>query len=273
MTFKRGWSKETDLMKIYLMTDMEGISGIHWIHQVKKEYPQDYAYGQRCLIREINFAVDALFSAGADEVVVCDGHTAGGNILMADMDGRARYEPWYMPSLHSLDASFDGVVLLGCHAKAGTLNGFLDHTMNSMEWFRYTVHGKEIGEIGLLALRAGAHGVPVLTVTGDEKAAEEAKELLGAEHVTCASVKTGIGRNWAECLPIPQAQQQIRRAIEEGIALIGKVKPYQLPLPAPVELTFYRSDFADRYNGKSDWDRKDARTVAKTISSFRERMW
>lgn len=260
-------------MKIFVMTDMEGVSGIHTMQQVKKEFPADYAYGQRCLIREINFAVDALFSLGADEVVVQDGHMGGGNITLADMDGRARYEPAYTPSLNALDETFDGVVLLGFHPKAGTLNGFLDHTMNSMEWFRYTVDGLEVGEIGLLALRAGARGVPILAMIGDQKAVEEAQVLLGADQVACASVKRGIGRNWADCLPIAQAQQAIREALAKGLSLIGKARPYTRPLPARAELTFYRSDFADRYNGRPDWERVDGRTVRKTLRSFAESMW
>lgn len=260
-------------MKLYVMADMEGISGIHLMSQVKKEFPADYAYGKRLLTEEINFTVDTLFRLGADEVVVRDGHAGGWNICLGEMDGRAKYEPPTTWAMSMLDESFDGVIILGQHPMAGTLNGFLDHTINSMEWFSYKLNGREIGEIALNALRAGARQVPVLAVTGDEKAVEEARALFGADNISCASVKRGIGRNWADCLPLPQARQEIAKALEKAVGQIGKAKPLCPELPARVELTFYRSDFADRYEGRPDWVRLDARTVAKTVHSFREPLW
>ena len=157
------------------MADMEGISGIHLMSQVKKEFPEDYAYGKKLLTEEINFVVDALFRLGADEIVVRDGHAGGYNINMGDMDGRAKYEPACYPSLYWLDESFDGLIIIGQHSMAGTRNGFLDHTMNSMEWFQYKINGRPAGEIAILAARAGARKVPVLAVTGDEMAVREAE--------------------------------------------------------------------------------------------------
>ncbi len=260
-------------MKLYVMTDMEGISGIHLMSQVKKEFPADYAYGKRKLTEEINFVVDTLCKLGAEKIVVRDGHSGGWNINLGDMDGRAEYEPPCLHSLATLDESFDGLIILGQHSKAGTLNGFLDHTINSKEWFSYKINGMEVGEIGLLAARAGAVGVPVLAVTGDLKAAEEAKALLGEENVSCAAIKQGVGRNWANCLPLDKARKTIADTLAEAVTRIGRVKPYQPQLPATLELTFYRSDFADRYNGMEEWTRKDARTIAKTITSFKEPMW
>ncbi len=145
--------------------------------------------------------------------------------------------------------------------------------MNSMEWFRYTINDLEVGEIGLLAARAGARNIPVIAVAGDQMAALEAEKLLGRENVSCAVVKCGIGRNWADCLSIAEAYEAINRALENAVQKIGKVKPYRPKLPATVELTFYRSDFADRYNGRPEWERVDARTIRKTIDSFAESMW
>ena len=237
-------------MKLFVMTDMEGISGIHLMSQVKKEFPADYAYGKRLLMDEINFVVDALFSLGTDEVVVRDGHAGGCNIDMGEMDGR-----------------------IGQHSMAGTLNGFLDHTMNSMEWFRYKINGMDAGEIAILASRAGARNVPVLTVTGDYMAVLEAEKLLGKGDVSCAVVKDGIGRNWANCLPIQKARQAIYEALKEGVQKIGKVQPYKPQLPAVLELTFYRSDFADCYHGRPEWERIDARTIRKITRSFMDSMW
>lgn len=260
-------------MKVFVMADMEGISGIHLMSQVKKDFPADYAYGKKMLMDEINFVVDTLFSLGVDEVVVRDAHTGGYNIDMGEMDGRASYEPAFLPSLAWLDESFDALIIIGQHSMAGTLNGFLDHTINSMEWFQYKINGREAGEIAIEAARAGALNVPVVAVIGDRMAVLEAEALLGKDNISCAAVKEGIGRNWANCLPIPKARRAIRTALEKALQKIGKVKPYHPKLPATLELTFYRSDFADRYNGRPEWERADARTIRKVIHSFTESMW
>ncbi len=206
-------------------------------------------------------------------MVVRDGHAGGYNIDMGEMDGRASYEPAFLPSLAWLDETFDGLIIIGQHSMAGTLNGFLDHTMNSMEWFQYKINGTEAGEIAILASRAGAWNVPVLAVTGDHMAVMEAERLFGKENISCAAVKEGIGRNWANCLPVQQAREIVYEALKEALQKIGRIKPYRPTLPATLELTFYRSDFADRYNGRKEWERLDARTVRKVVHSFAENMW
>ncbi|MBN1583739.1 MAG: M55 family metallopeptidase, partial [Anaerolineae bacterium] len=201
-------------MKIYILADMEGISGIRTMSQVKQDSPTEYAEGRRLMMDEINVAIDAAYANGATEVVACDTHGGGGQVILRDMDPRALYETPAQPSggrlMPSLDASFDGVILLGHHARAGTLNGFLDHTMNSREWFEYRINGQPVGEIGIEAAYAGHYGVPVIAVSGDEAAVCEAKDLLGP--VEGAIVKWGIGRNRARCQSLPQAHAVIRDA-------------------------------------------------------------
>ena len=92
----------------------------------------------------------------------------GGHIDLAQMDPRASYErparPLVMPSLTE---EFAGVVLLGHHAMAGTLNGFLDHTMNSKQWFEFRINDQVVGEIGIEAAYAGHFDVPIIAVSGD----------------------------------------------------------------------------------------------------------
>ena len=228
-------------MKLFVMADMEGISGIHLPSQVKKEYPADYSYGKKLLTEEINFVVDALFRLGANEIVIRDGHGGGYNVNMGEVDGRAKYEPAVLPSLSWLDESFDGLIIIGQHSMAGTLNGFLDHTINSNEWFRYRINDLEAGEIAITAARAGARNVPVIAVTGDRMAVQEAKKLFGEENISCAEVKHGIGRNWADCMPIPQAHEVIFQALKEAVGRIGQIKPFKPSLPATLSLTVIRA--------------------------------
>ena len=255
-------------MKIYVIADMEGISGIRMMEQVKKEYANEYKMGCKLMMSEINEVIKALFDFGATEVVIRDTHGGGGQLNMSEMDPRAVYELSRTQITPSLDETFDGLILLGHHSKAGTLNGFLDHTINSSKWFNFKLNGTEIGEIGIEAAYAGHFDVPVLVVTGDETTAKEARETLGT--VECAVVKWGIGRNEAKCLSLQESYKRIRKAIKNGLNLIGKARPFKPQLPAEIELTFYRSDYADVYYNRKDIIRVNARTIYKKINSFEE---
>ena len=67
-------------MKIYVMTDMEGISGINTSEQLVAGRSA-YAEGRALLTREINAVARFLKEEGVDEVVVQDGHGSGTNVI------------------------------------------------------------------------------------------------------------------------------------------------------------------------------------------------
>ena len=66
-------------MKIYLMTDMEGCAGIlnfkDWVFPEGRYYDK----GKRLLTLEVNAVAEGFFAAGADEVLVADGHGRSGH--------------------------------------------------------------------------------------------------------------------------------------------------------------------------------------------------
>jgi D-amino peptidase len=253
-------------MKIYILADMEGISGIRVIDQVRRD-STEYAEGRELMMADINAAVGAAFDAGADQVVACDTHGGGGQIRMAQMDPRAVYEtPNAGRLMPALDESFDGVVLLGHHARAGTRDAFLDHTMSSVSWFEYRLNDQVLGEIGIEAAWAGHYGVPVIAVSGDEAAAREAREVLG--DVECAVVKWGIGRSRARCLPPARAHEEIRSAIARAMGAMDRFQAFAPCLPASIQLTFNRSDMADDLTTRIGLERVDARTVRRQIDSL-----
>ncbi len=78
---------------------------------------------------------------------------------------------------------------------------------------------------------------------------------------------------WANFLPVQQAREIVYEALKEALQKIGRIKPYRPTLPAALEFTFYRSDFAVHYYGRKEWERLDARTVRKVVHSFAENMW
>lgn len=252
-------------MKIYVLCDMEGASGISMMEQVQKESPH-YALGREFLMGDVNAAIGGLFDGGAAEIVVCDTHGGGGHFLLDKLDSRVVYEtPGARSLMPSLDGSFQGLILLGHHAKAGTLNGFLDHTMSSASWFDFALNGVSMGEIGIEAAWAGHFGVPLIMVQGDKAATEEAARFFPG--LTIVSVKEGIGRNRARCLSIEKAHDLIRKRAAEAVRSAGNRKPFRPVCPAEVRLVFYRSDYADDWVTRTGVQRIDARTtqwMAKT---------
>ena len=95
-------------MKVYICTDMEGISGIVVKEQVFPDMKR-YEEGRRLLSREVNAAIGACFEAGAADVLVNDGHGAGFNFVLDEMDPRARYRTGVVRTdlTFGLDKSFD----------------------------------------------------------------------------------------------------------------------------------------------------------------------
>lgn len=247
-------------MKIYIITDLEGISGIDNIDQINRGNPK-HDYSLERLMIDVNAAIEGTFEGGASEVVVVDGHGGGGNFKLDMLDKRAGFQT------KRLDRTFDAVVIVGAHAMAGTINGFLDHTQSSREWFNYWVNGRKTGEIGQCAIIAARYDLPIIMVTGDEAACFEARQFLNP--VECVAVKRGIGRNNAELIvDNDKAFDLIKRGAKNAMSLVGIAKPFKPILPLDIKLELYRSDYCDEIAKKHGVERLDARTVRKVCNNY-----
>jgi D-amino peptidase len=111
-----------------------------------------------------------------------------------------------------LEAGCDAA-LFGMHAKAGTPDGVLSHTVSSEAWADLRFNGVSVGETGINAALCGHWSCPVLLVTGDRATCAEASALLG-EGLTTVEVKVGLGRFSARNL----APQRTRDLIEATAA-------------------------------------------------------
>ncbi len=177
-------------MKILMMTDLEGVAGVIDFENWALGTGRYYDAAKRLLTEEVNAAVDGLCAGGASEVVVLDGHGVGG-IDPERLDERADFIrghadqvwPW------SMDSSYDGLVFVGQHAKAGTDYSHLTHTQGT-RYIDLSVSGVSIGEYGQLALCAMELGVPTILATGEEALAREAEALTPG--VVTVAVKRGL---------------------------------------------------------------------------------
>ena len=99
-------------MKILIATDMEGITGVTTWDQVTPGHAE-YARFRRLMTQDVNAAIRGAFEAGAEEVIVADGHWNASNILIEELDPRARLNtgsPSPFSMMQGIDESVDGVM-------------------------------------------------------------------------------------------------------------------------------------------------------------------
>src|SRR5215213_8273246 len=205
-------------MKILIATDMEGITGVTTWDQVTPGHPE-YTRFRKQMTEDANAAIRGACNAGADEIIVADGHWNGSNILIEELDVRARLNtgsPSPFSMMQGIDESVDGVLFIGYHARNGSPSAILDHTWSSKAVSNIWLNDILTGEYGLNAAVAGHFGVPVIMVSGDQTACAQVTELLG--EVETAVIKQASGRFAAECLA-PQVTQELiclraERAVE-----------------------------------------------------------
>jgi D-amino peptidase len=249
-------------MKIYIHTDLEGVTGITDSGQIQREDRTGYQRACGKLMRDLNAAVAGAFDGGADHVTVLDSHGGGGNFILEKLDPRAQNDikpnkRWW----GIMDDSYDGTFFIGAHAMAGTQNAFLDHTQSSARWYNYYLNGRKYGELGQWATVAGNFDIPLLLVTGDEAACTEAREFFNP--IETVAVK----HNRAQGYPEEEVRQRIREAAARAIPLAGQAPPLKPVKPLEIKLEVYRSDYLDEMMDKPGLERLDARTVRKVVSS------
>ena len=185
-------------MKVLIAVDMEGITGVTTWDQVTPGHAE-YARFRRLMTQDVNAAIRGALEAGADEVIVADGHWNASNILIEELDPRAKLNsgsPSPFSMMEGIDESIDAVFFIGYHARNGSPFAILDHTWSSRTVANIWLNELLTGEYGLNASLAGHFGVPVIMVSGDQTACAQMSELLG--DVEIAVVKQATGRFAAE---------------------------------------------------------------------------
>ena len=221
-------------MKIYLYTDLEGVAGVdRWDNRSSERAAavrlQREMY--ELLMGEVNAAADGAFAAGAASVVLVQGHAE--SVIFESADDRLEIikgpdGPAWLPEL---DAGFSAVFFIGAHALYGTPEATLAHTFNFKKQRRWWLCGREIGELGMLAAYAGAHGVPTALAAGDDKLCAEARALI--TEIETAQVKVGLGLECARHLSKERAREEIRMAALRATerAAKGEIPPFRPPGP------------------------------------------
>lgn len=267
-------------MRVQIIGDMEGISGIVVWEQVRGGDPM-HEEGRRLYTEEINAAVRGAKAAGATEIVVVDGHGAGKgwqfNSLVPDLlDPDCEYVAHHGWTQYTtlLEQGCDAAVLVGMHARAGTPDGVLCHTVSSVRWRNAWFNDELVGEVGINAALCGHFGVPVALVTGDVATCREAQALLGSQ-LPCVAVKTGLSRFSARNLAPKRARERIERATTEALTDI-RTQPYVPGRPTSIAVELAAVDHAEKYHYRSGIDVVEPRKVVSRGADWLEawnRLW
>ncbi len=199
-------------MKIYISSDIEGISGSTiWDETIKNgDLYNDYA-GQMTL--ETKAACDGANSVGAKEIMVKDAHGSGRNIdhnllpkntkLIRGWSGG----PFSM--VQELDYSYDALIFIGYHSSATKNTNPLSHTMTTnLDYIK--INGEIASEFLIHSYIAAYLGVPIVFLSGDKGLCDEVKRIH--PNITTVAVKEGRGNSTINIHP-----ELSRELIEEGV--------------------------------------------------------
>ncbi len=252
-------------MRVFIISDMEGVAGITNWGGVGAGEPL-YDEGRTLYTEEINAAVRGARAGGATEVVVMDCHGAGGvrsfNSLRPELlDDGCEFvvQREWTEYTGVLEDGCDAALFIGMHAMAGS-RGQMSHTVSGTEWRSVRFNGREVGETGINAALCGTWNCPVLLVTGDQVACAEATELLGPGLVT-AQVKTAIGRFSARHKTPGVARTLIEAAARKAMGDLKAVAPWDPGRPCEVRVELATSDHSEQFRHHPTVEIVDPRTV------------
>jgi D-amino peptidase len=255
-------------MKLLIAVDMEGITGVVTWNHVDPGHAE-YQRFRRLMTQDVNAAIRGAAEGGADEIIVTDGHWNSDNILVEEIDRRARLNsgtPSPFSMVQGIDQDVDAVIFVGYHARMGTASAILDHTWSSARVQNLWLNGRLTGEIGLNAALCGHFGAPVLMISADYAANKEANEWIpGIENVV---VKKASSRWSAEVLPPAVTQLMICEGAERVVRSFkaGKAPaPVKVDLPVKVGLEFLYSEMADKALLLPGSQRVDGRKIEFTL--------
>lgn len=234
--------------QLIICADMEGASGIFdWnleavLHQeVFPEKTLWRTFGRGALTSDVLAVCEAANEAGAEEILLYDGHYAGcaeHNVILEHLPrnvrvfdtpdrcfywrrirGQAQWEPW-------------ALVTVGQHARWGEENAYFPHTIQTPPIMAFWMNGLHLAEIGTAVL--SFQGTPYAANVGCAASHREARELSPA--VSCITVKDKA-RGWE---PSPEETfPLIRQGVKEALLEIGQKTPARMegPCRCLLELT------------------------------------
>ncbi len=215
-------------MKVYISAEIEGITGVtHW-DEADRQNPDNKEFKEQ-MTAEVSAACEGALQAGAEEIWVKDAHSSARNLIAARLPRQTFLirgwsgHPFSM--VQELDESFDALLMIGYHSRAGSGANPLAHT-NSGRIASLKINGHCASELLIHTHTAAYVNVPLIFVSGDEGLCEEAASLI--PEIKTLAVKRGLGDATINIHPHTAIEK-----ITEGVqgALQGDISKCRLSLP------------------------------------------
>lgn len=231
-------------MKIYISADIEGITGTTHLDEADKKQ-SDYNEFREQMTAEVVAACEGALKAGATEIWVKDAHDTGRNLIASKLPEEVRLvrgwsgHPFSM--VQELDETFEAMIMIGYHSRAGSDTSPLAHTMTgSVAHIR--INERYASEFLLHAYVASLLRVPVVFVSGDAGLCHEVQALN--PHIRTNAVMHGVGNSTVSIHP-HLAVQRTRDGVEK--ALKDDVSQCLIPLPSYFSVEVKYKDHARAY--------------------------
>jgi len=217
---------------------MEGVAGVVTGDQLS---PAGFEYQRfrKFMTDEAVAAVKGAKAAGATEVVVADSHGNGESLLIEEFPADVqivRSWPRHGAMMGGLDGSFAAVVFVGYHASTTNSQGVRAHTISSAHFTRVALNGTPVTEAEFNAAYAGALGVPVVFMSGDDAAVAEVSTRLG--RLESVVTKTSLGFHSAQTLTPALSCERIYQGVTKAVTQRDQRRPYVLAAPITLDVSF-----------------------------------
>src|SRR5512132_409979 len=260
-------------MRVFVVSDLEGVSGIVKLGQIGGGRPM-YDESRRLYTEEINAAVRGAKAAGATEIVVMDCHGAGkgwtfNSLIAEDLDPDCQFvvQNEWTEYTEFLEQGCDAALFVAMHARAGTPDGVTNHTISGRDYQNLWFNDTLVGETGINAALCGTWGCPVLLITGDEAVCREGKELLG-QGLTTVAVKRGIGQTSARMLVPSRARELIEAGAKQALSDLKAVQPYDPGKPCEVKVEYKHTTAARQMRFQHGVNFLDDRTIVSRADDW-----
>ena len=248
-------------MKVHITADMEGVATVSHDYQcdVKdSEFPRI----RQLMTDEVKAAIAGAKDAGADDILVCDAHDTGRNIFVEQLDSDVEIiqgNAYELGMMAGISKDFDASLQIGYHSMRHTHAGTLGHTY-TYDITQLKLNGVVVGESGLAAAIAGHFGVPLVFVSGDAHAVNQAQKLV--KNAIGVPTKTGVGLYGVHSHTPAKACDLIRAGVKKALGMAEEIRPYVVRRPVRMQVEFERPLMAQYASRIPLTKRIDLKTVS-----------
>jgi D-amino peptidase len=257
-------------LAVYISVDMEGIAGVVTADQLM---PQGFEYERfrHFMTNEVLAAVRAAKTAGATKILVADSHGNGESLLIDEFPRDVhiiRSWPRHGGMMAGLDSTFNAAIMIGYHASASSSAGVRAHTISSATFTRIAINGRDVSEGEIAAAQAGAMGVPVVFMSGDNVATAELRDRIG--NIVTVETKRALSFHSAETITPAESDARIEAGVRSALSRVHEFKPYVVTAPVTLEMSYKNYAAAEIFSYLPGMERVGSRTVKYVAKNIAE---